>query len=119
MKFLIDAQLPRRLAHRLRSEGHDALHTLDLPAGNRTPDATVAQVADRDRRVLVSKDADFVSSHLLKGEPRQLLLVSTGNLSNVQLEGLFVSNLPALVEAFEASAFVELGRSIVVVRHGH
>jgi predicted nuclease of predicted toxin-antitoxin system len=64
MKFLVDAQLPRRLAYRLRSEGHDALHTLDLPAANRTPDPTVALVANRDGRVLVSKDADFVSSHL-------------------------------------------------------
>jgi predicted nuclease of predicted toxin-antitoxin system len=38
MKFLVDAQLPRRLAHRLRDRGHDALHTLDLERGNRTPD---------------------------------------------------------------------------------
>jgi transposase len=28
MKFLVDAQLPRRLAYRLREAGHDALHTL-------------------------------------------------------------------------------------------
>jgi predicted nuclease of predicted toxin-antitoxin system len=33
MKFLVDAQLPRRLTYRLREAGHDALHTLDLPAG--------------------------------------------------------------------------------------
>ena len=39
MKFLIDAQLPRRLAGRLREVGFDAIHTLDLPLANRTPDA--------------------------------------------------------------------------------
>jgi hypothetical protein len=33
MTFLVDAQLPRRLAHRLRDRGHDALHTLDLERG--------------------------------------------------------------------------------------
>jgi predicted nuclease of predicted toxin-antitoxin system len=36
MKFLVDAQLPRRLIHRLREAGHDAIHTLDLPDGNRS-----------------------------------------------------------------------------------
>lgn len=41
MKFLIDAQLPRRLARRLEAAEHDAIHTLDLPAGNRTTDAVV------------------------------------------------------------------------------
>ncbi len=38
MKFLIDAQLPRRLADWLRGAGYEAVHTLELPAGNRTQD---------------------------------------------------------------------------------
>ena len=43
MKFLVDAQLPKRLAEWLNEAGHDTLHTLDLPRGNRTPDAEPAQ----------------------------------------------------------------------------
>jgi Domain of unknown function (DUF5615) len=38
MKFLIDAQLPRRLATQLQQAGFEATHTLDLPNGNRTTD---------------------------------------------------------------------------------
>ncbi len=34
MKFLVDAQLPRWLANKLRDQGHDVLHTLDLPESN-------------------------------------------------------------------------------------
>jgi len=117
MKFLVDAQLPRRLVQRLRSEGHDALHTLDLERGNRTPDPTVSGVANRDGRVLVTKDADFVSSHLLKGEPRRLLLVSTGNISNADLEALLIANLPELLRSFEVEAFIELTRFSLVI-HG-
>jgi predicted nuclease of predicted toxin-antitoxin system len=30
MKFLVDAQLPRRLIYRLRERGHDAIHNNDL-----------------------------------------------------------------------------------------
>ena len=36
MKFLVDAQLPRRFVGWLAEAGHDALHTLDLSLGNRT-----------------------------------------------------------------------------------
>ena len=39
MRFLVDAQLPKRLAEWLNEAGHDALHALDLPRGNRTSDA--------------------------------------------------------------------------------
>ena len=37
MNFLIDAQLPRRAVGWLTGAGFDAIHTLDLPDGNRTP----------------------------------------------------------------------------------
>ena len=62
MKFLMDAQLPRRLAVRLNEAGYDALHTLDLPDGNRTTDAQILQFAASEQRIIVTKDADFVQS---------------------------------------------------------
>lgn len=36
MKFLVDTQMPRRFCPWLTVAGHDAVHTLDLPKGNRT-----------------------------------------------------------------------------------
>lgn len=64
MKFLVDAQLPRRIVQRLKEMGYDAVHTLDLPAANRTPDAEIVAAAEKEQRVVVTKDADFVHSFL-------------------------------------------------------
>ena len=36
MKFLIDAQLPRRLVNIFNEFGYEAIYTLDLPDGNAT-----------------------------------------------------------------------------------
>ena len=82
MKFLIDAQLPRRLVHRLREAGFEAIHTLDLPLGNRTPDTDINDLSIREHYVVVTKDADFVNSFHLQHKPHKLLLVSTGNIGN-------------------------------------
>ena len=117
MNFLIDSQLPRRIAVWLRALEHDALHTLDLPAGNRTTDAAILALCSRERRVVVTKDADFVDSFLLRHEPEKLLLISTGNIANAELERLLSPNLPTIVAAFEATDFVELTRTAVIV-HG-
>ncbi|MGH3826418.1 MAG: DUF5615 family PIN-like protein [Pseudonocardiaceae bacterium] len=57
MKFLVDAQLPPRLARLLRSSRHDVLHTSDLPDGNRTTDAHSAKQADAEDRIVVTNDA--------------------------------------------------------------
>src|SRR5437588_317124 len=90
MNFLVDAQLPRRMTAWLTAAGCGAVHTLDLPDANRTTDEQSNDVADRERRVLVTKDADFVDSHVLRGRPAKLLLISTGNTSNRDLEALMV-----------------------------
>src|SRR3954453_20510253 len=110
MKFLVDAQLPRRMTAWLTAVGCDARHTLDLPDGNRTTDEQVVELADREQRVVVTKDADFVNTHLLSGRPAKLLLVSTGNISNRELEPLVVPLIPDLVRELQANVFLELGR---------
>ena len=51
MKFLIDAHLPRRLAHHLRAIGYDTLHILDLPNGNHTTDAEIDYIAEQEQRI--------------------------------------------------------------------
>jgi len=88
VRFLVDAQLPRRVAGWLAAAGCDAVHTLDLPHGNRTTDEQIIEVADQEQRVVVTKDADFVDSHVLYARPAKLLLVSTGNITNRELETL-------------------------------
>jgi predicted nuclease of predicted toxin-antitoxin system len=61
VKFLVDAQLPRHLALAMNVQGHDALHTLDLPNANRTTDTEINTLSEQQQRIVVTKDADFVS----------------------------------------------------------
>jgi predicted nuclease of predicted toxin-antitoxin system len=100
----------------LAAAGNDAVHTLDLPDGNRTTDAQINDVAEREQRVVVSKDADFVDGHLLHGRPPKLLLISTGNISNRNLEALVVPLIPDIVREFQTHSFLELGPGGIVVR---
>jgi len=114
VKFLVDAQLPLRFVLWLRQHGHDALHTLDLPLGNRTPDSDVVACAIRDDRIVVTKDSDFVRTHLLTGQPA-LLLVSTGNVGNVELERILHRNISAIERAFATSRHAEITRTTLIV----
>lgn len=114
MKFLVDAQLPPRLVRALVRRGHDAVHTSDLPGGNRTPDTEVATRADAEDRVVVTKDADFQIAHQLHGQPRRLLVVATGNITNDDLLAVLDRSLPTVLSAFEAADRVELRATEVV-----
>ncbi len=116
MRFLVDPQLPRKVSGWLAAAGCDAVHTLDMPDGNRTTDQQVIDAADRDLRAVVTKDADFVDSYILHARPAKLLLISTGNISNRELEALLVPLIPAIVREFQTCSFLEMGRAGIVVR---
>lgn len=115
MNFIIDAQLPRRLVRVLQHAGHDAIHTLDLPAKNRTPDKEIIHIAESTDRIVVTKDADFVETFILYQRPPKLLVITTGNISNPKLEALFVAFIPAIITAFATNNYVELSRTTLIV----
>lgn len=115
MKFLVDAHLPKRLARFISRGGHDAIHTLELPAQNSSGDDAIIQNAIKQDRIVITKDSDFVDSFLLFRKPPRLLLVSTGNISNDALEELFDDNLSEIVSSFKSYSYVELTVSHVIV----
>ena len=115
MNFLVDAQLPRRLALELAAVGHDAVHTLDRPEANRTTDKDIVALATQEDRIVVTKDNDFVVSFHLRRAPPKLLLVSTGNISNHELSRLLTANLAKLEKAFSQHVFVELSATAITI----
>jgi predicted nuclease of predicted toxin-antitoxin system len=106
MKLIVDAQLSRRLARWLATRGHDVLHTLDLPDANATRDTEITDLACREGRIVVSKDGDFVNSHLIQGQPPKLLWIATGNMGNAQMEALMERNLAAIEAALASNLIV-------------
>ena len=114
MKFLVDAQLPPRLARWLQAKGHETTHTRDLPKGNRSGDIAINELSVREQRAVITKDEDFVDMLLLFHQPYKLLLISTGNISNKELEKLFQNNFEAIVSAFDTYDFVELDRTSLI-----
>jgi predicted nuclease of predicted toxin-antitoxin system len=115
MKFLVDAQLPVHLSSLLKSLGHDAIHTTELRLRNATPDTELNSISIREERILITKDSDFWDSFYVNQEPYKLLLVTTGNISNKELESLFVKNLVQLLNLLEQYSLIEMSRDSVIV----
>jgi predicted nuclease of predicted toxin-antitoxin system len=113
MQWLIDAQLPRRLALSLNRMGYVATHTLDLPFANATTDFQVIAAAEEKNAVVVTKDYDFVNYFHLHSKPR-LLLISTGNIANNDLLELVIKQLPQLEAGFILFDFIEITRTQLI-----
>jgi len=95
-------QLPVKLAVALTAAGHDAVHTLNLPDQNRSSDSYIARLADSEGRAVISKDADFVTSHIVHGSP------------NSTLPPRVLGNLDRIAGAFESVVYVELTTTTII-----
>ncbi|NET01166.1 MAG: hypothetical protein F6K61_11450 [Sphaerospermopsis sp. SIO1G1] len=115
MKFLIDAQLPMRIANLLENLGYDVIHTKNLPLKNATPDSEINKLSILEQRIVITKDKDFLDSFLIKQEPYKLLLITTGNISNKQIEQLFLQNITQIIELFLTYDFLEVTRDSLII----
>jgi predicted nuclease of predicted toxin-antitoxin system len=114
MKFIIDAQLPYGLKYLFVSAGFDALPTDDLPDKERTTDNQIREISLKENRIIVSKDADFVDSFYIRGIPRRLLLISTGNIRNREFFKLFEDNITQVIELFSHCNLVEMNNQEII-----
>lgn len=60
------------------------------------------------------KDSDFVNSFVLNRQPHKLLLISTGNIRNAELESLFLSNLEKIAAGFDSFDYIELNQRALI-----
>jgi predicted nuclease of predicted toxin-antitoxin system len=115
MKFIVDAQLPRRLVRFLQGLGYDAIHTLDLPQQNATPDSSINAISIAEERIVITKDADFVDSFLTIQQPYKLLLIATGNIKNSELETLFATHLPQIIDLLNQHSYIEINQNTLII----
>lgn len=111
MRFIVDAQLPRRLAKWLRGKGYDTVHTLDLPEKNQTDDDIINSISMSESRIVISKDSDFYDRFFDRLEPHKLLFLTTGNIRNDDLIDLFERNFDQIILELARANVVELSRN--------
>ncbi|MCB0619591.1 MAG: DUF5615 family PIN-like protein [Saprospiraceae bacterium] len=112
MKFIVDTQLPPKLASFLESKGHDCIHTIHFKDGHLLQDTEIIIIALEQGRTIVSKDSDFSDHFYLKGAPPKILLLQFGNISNNELIEFFEKYLDVVISAFErGSDYVQFSRN--------
>jgi predicted nuclease of predicted toxin-antitoxin system len=117
MKFIVDEQLPQRLAAWLREKGYDAIHADDIPhTAGRLTDVAICKFADKHDRVVITKDEDFWQRYLMIREPKKLIYVTTGNIKNGNLIQLFDNNIHLLVLHITSHSVIEINQRGMVIR---
>lgn len=115
MKFIVDTQLPPRLATYLEERGHDCIHTTHFEEGQLLGDEEIILIAQKEERAVITKDSDFSDYFMLRGAPPKILLIEFGNIGNRELIRLFDLHFEEVIAAFdEGSNMVVFKREEVI-----
>lgn len=108
MRFLIDAQLPPKLATALRKAGHEAEHVFEVGLLT-APDIEIWRYAERTSAAILTKDSDFVAIRLRATAGAPVVWLRLGNVTNDALERALIHHLPEIVDAIAAGeSLIEL-----------
>jgi predicted nuclease of predicted toxin-antitoxin system len=98
VKFLLDTQLPKALAQRLRESGSECQHVLELGLAQ-SPDNTLWNYAREQDAVIVTKDEDFAEWVQAGRSGPQVVWLRVGNCTNAELLHWLLPLWPQILQA--------------------
>jgi hypothetical protein len=81
LKFIVDTQLPPRLARFLSAKGHDAIHTSFFPDGHLFNDQYIVQIALQEAESSLLKTVIFLITFSPKGLHLKFCFLNSATLT--------------------------------------
>lgn len=106
MKFLCDVHISFKLVKFLNAKNHECVHINSILDKWFTKDNIIADYADENDFILITKDADFRDSFFLKNTPKKLVKINLGNISNLELIKIIDSNLDKIEKLNSKGSFI-------------
>lgn len=116
MKFLLDMNLPRELAHRLILAGHQCRHVADIGL-SRAEDLEIVAAAREAREVILTHDLDYggLLAFSEAGEP-SVVIFRTRDVSVQNLASRLLGLMPRIEHALSDGAVVVISDEAARVR---
>lgn len=116
MKMICDVHIAYKLVNFLISKGIEATHVNDILDSWFTIDSKIAKFVDDNDYTLISKDADFKESYLLRNTRQKLIKVNLGNISNKELIQIFENNLSTFQTYMDSGkCMIEINKDSIII----
>lgn len=114
MKFICDVHISYKLAKFIELSGHEAIHVNSILDKWFTKDKDIANYADDNDFIIITKDIDFRDSFFINKSPKKLVKINLGNISNQELQMIFGNVLEKMKELDTDNPFLlEIDRDYI------
>ena len=93
MRLLLDANISWKLTNKLKIYFDDCKHVDQIELVVPASDIDIWEYALKNNMIIVTNDEDFLNLINLKGFPPKVILLRTGNQSNLYIEALLIKHI--------------------------
>jgi len=112
MKFLCDVHISFRIVRHIEYLGHECIHVNEILDKWNTKDKDICIYADKNDLIVLTKDADFRNSFLIRGTPNKLVKINLGNISTNALIEVISGNIEAMkLLALKGAFMIEIDQN--------
>jgi predicted nuclease of predicted toxin-antitoxin system len=106
MKILLDANLSWRLVNQLKTYFEIILH-VDTIIGLSNPakDSEIWNYAKKENLIIISNDDDFYKLSVLNGFPPKVVIIRTGNQSNIYILNLLIKYKDEIQQLYNSNDY--------------
>lgn len=73
------------------------------------------KISFEEKRIVISKDVDFLDSFLVKKTPEKLIMVKTGNIQNKELLSILKLNLTYIYNSIKENDLIEINKTDIII----
>jgi len=113
MKVVCDVHIPFKLISFLRSKNIEAAHVNNILNSFYTSDKAIADYADKNNLVVITKDIDFRNSYFIQRSLQRVIRICLGNIPTAGLIMIFEKHLDFLIELYQTTPqfYIEISSS--------
>ena len=117
MKVLCDVHIPIKLVYFLRNNKVEAEHVINILSGFYTSDRDIANYADENNFIVITKDVDFRNGFFIKKSPQKLIRVCLGNIPTADLITIFQNQLRNLNKIYLTTPqfYIEINSNSILI----
>ncbi|MDX5347204.1 MAG: DUF5615 family PIN-like protein, partial [Hymenobacteraceae bacterium] len=86
------------------SKGVEAIHVNNILDSYFTTDKAIAEYANQNQLIVITKDIDFRNSYFLKKSPKRLIRICLGNIATKELISIFEKHLELFRKTYSSNA---------------
>ena len=113
-RYIVDAKLSVRVKSLIASYKRNVIHVKDLESSTKTKDREINLISIREKRIVITRDHDFLDSFFSSYRPYKLLFISEFYQKEIVILEVLSAHFEEIEDLFASYGLIEIKQGKII-----